>query len=159
MTMAERGDAELTNAEFLDLRFDTVDEAQAMAMIAARPPNAPFAYVVTPNVDHVVRLHLHRSDLWPVYRRAWLTLCDSRILAGLARQVGLRLPVVPGSDLTQHMVGHAIAPGDRIAVIHFGSRAEVLVPAGDAEPLARVGQRVRAGITPLARYTGGDPVS
>jgi exopolysaccharide biosynthesis WecB/TagA/CpsF family protein len=111
----------LANAEFLDIRFDTVDEAQAMAMIAARGPNAPFAYVVTPNVDHVVRLHRHRSDLWPVYRRAWLTLCDSRILAGLARQVGLRLPVVPGSDLTQHMVCHAIAPGDRIAILGGGA--------------------------------------
>lgn len=51
-------------------------------------------------------------------------------------------------------LGDRVAPGERIAVIHFGSRAEVLVPAGDAEPLARVGQRVRAGVTPLARYTG-----
>jgi phosphatidylserine decarboxylase len=52
-------------------------------------------------------------------------------------------------------LGDRVDPGERIAVIHFGSRAEVLVPAGDAEPLARVGQRVRAGVTPLARYTGG----
>jgi phosphatidylserine decarboxylase len=51
-------------------------------------------------------------------------------------------------------LGDRVAQGERIAVIHFGSRAEVLVPAGDAEPLARVGQRVRAGVTPLARYTG-----
>ncbi len=48
--------------------------------------------------------------------------------------------------------GDRVAPGERIAIIHFGSRAEVLVPAGTAEPLVEVGQRVRAGITPLARY-------
>jgi phosphatidylserine decarboxylase len=52
-------------------------------------------------------------------------------------------------------LGDRVAPGERIAVIHFGSRAEVLVPAGDAEPLARVGQRVRAGVTPIARYSRG----
>jgi phosphatidylserine decarboxylase len=52
-------------------------------------------------------------------------------------------------------LGDRVDPGERIAVIHFGSRAEVLVPAGDAEPLARVGQRVQAGVTPIARYTGG----
>ena len=52
-------------------------------------------------------------------------------------------------------LGDRVDPGERIAVIHFGSRAEVLVPAGDAEPLAKIGQRVRAGVTPLARYTGG----
>ena len=48
--------------------------------------------------------------------------------------------------------GDRVSPGDRIALIHFGSRAEVLVPAGSAEPLVAVGDRVRAGITPLARY-------
>ena len=52
-------------------------------------------------------------------------------------------------------LGDRVAPGERIAVIHFGSRAEVLVPAREAEPLARVGQRVRAGVTPIARYTDG----
>jgi exopolysaccharide biosynthesis WecB/TagA/CpsF family protein len=121
MTTAGEGCEGPASADFLDLRFDTVDEARAVTMIAARAPDAPFAYVVTPNVDHVVRLHHYRSDLWPVYRRAWLTLCDSRILAGLARRAGLRLPVVPGSDLTQRMVRHAIAPGDRIAILGGGA--------------------------------------
>jgi phosphatidylserine decarboxylase len=49
-------------------------------------------------------------------------------------------------------LGDKVAPGERIAVIHFGSRAEVLVPAAHAEPLAHVGQRVQAGVTPIARY-------
>jgi phosphatidylserine decarboxylase len=48
--------------------------------------------------------------------------------------------------------GDDVSPGDRIAIIHFGSRAEVLVPAGSADPLVAVGDRVKAGITPLARY-------
>ncbi len=49
-------------------------------------------------------------------------------------------------------VGSAVAAGDRLGLIHFGSRTEVLVPAEDAEPLVSVGDRVRAGVTPVARY-------
>jgi phosphatidylserine decarboxylase len=49
-------------------------------------------------------------------------------------------------------VGDRVGAGERIALIHFGSRAEVLLPARDVDPVVHVGQRVRAGITPLARY-------
>jgi phosphatidylserine decarboxylase len=52
-------------------------------------------------------------------------------------------------------LGDRVSPGERIAVIHFGSRAEVLVPAHEAEPLTHVGQRVQAGVTPIVRYTRG----
>ena len=54
-------------------------------------------------------------------------------------------------------LGDRVIAGERIALIHFGSRAEVLVPATAAHPLVQVGQRVRAGITPLARYATGAP--
>jgi len=49
-------------------------------------------------------------------------------------------------------LGDRVEPGQRIALIHLGSRADVLVPAGEARPLVEVGARVRAGITPIARY-------
>ena len=49
-------------------------------------------------------------------------------------------------------LGDRVAAGQRIALIHFGSRAEVLVPAASARPLVAVGQRVRAGRTPIVRY-------
>lgn len=52
-------------------------------------------------------------------------------------------------------LGDRVGAGDRIALIHFGSRAEVLVPVNDARAVARAGQRVRAGLTPLARYVEG----
>ena len=48
--------------------------------------------------------------------------------------------------------GDVVKAGQRIALIHFGSRAEVLLPAGAAEPTVEKGQRVRAGLTPIARY-------
>ena len=48
--------------------------------------------------------------------------------------------------------GERITAGQRIGLIHFGSRTDVLLPAGSADPLVRPGDRVRAGVTPLARY-------
>lgn len=45
--------------------------------------------------------------------------------------------------------------GQKIGMIKFGSRTDVLVEAGRARPLVRAGQRVYAGITPIARYTDG----
>ena len=55
-------------------------------------------------------------------------------------------------------LGDRVAAGERIALIHFGSRAEVLVPAAEARALVEVGQRVRAGMTPVARYvTSSEP--
>ena len=42
--------------------------------------------------------------------------------------------------------------GERIGLIHFGSRTDLLVPAGEVEVLVRRGDRVKAGVTPIARY-------
>ena len=103
--------------EFLDLQFTRISMVEAIEAIVARPPSAPFSYIVTPNVDHVVRLQRRRSDLWPAYRGAWMTLCDSRILARMANAVGRDLPVVTGSDLTAALFEQRICTDDRIAVL------------------------------------------
>jgi N-acetylglucosaminyldiphosphoundecaprenol N-acetyl-beta-D-mannosaminyltransferase len=110
-------DADCKTSDFLGLTFDRLEADAAVGAIVARDPAAPFAYVVTPNVDHVVRLSCNRSDLWPAYRHAWLTLCDSRILAKLAARAGVRLPVVPGSDVTQTLFRDAMARSDLIAIV------------------------------------------
>lgn len=112
------------DVEFLDLDFTPIDLPTAFDAVCKRPPSAPFTYIVTPNVDHVVRLLRRRSDLWPAYRDAWMTLCDSRILARLARGVGRDLPVVTGSDLTLRLFEQGIAPDDHVAILG-GSDATV----------------------------------
>ncbi len=52
-------------------------------------------------------------------------------------------------------IGDSVTAGQRIGLIHFGSRTDVLLPAGSADPLVSTGDRVRAGETPLARYRKG----
>lgn len=44
-----------------------------------------------------------------------------------------------------------VRAGDRIGMMKFGSRLDISLPAADVEVLARVGDRVRAGETILAR--------
>jgi phosphatidylserine decarboxylase len=49
-------------------------------------------------------------------------------------------------------VGDRVGCGDRIGIIHFGSRTDVLLPLGSARAVVSPGQRARAGLTPLFRY-------
>lgn len=54
-------------------------------------------------------------------------------------------------------VGDRVEAGERLGLIHFGSRTDVLLPVGAADVLVSRGSRVRAGVTPLARLRSSDP--
>jgi N-acetylglucosaminyldiphosphoundecaprenol N-acetyl-beta-D-mannosaminyltransferase len=86
------------HAEFLGLPFSLLSAQQVLRLVIERR-GAPYRYVVTPNAYHVVAVHDEPARLSPVYRGAWLSLCDSRILRGLAMIDGRTLPLVTGSDL------------------------------------------------------------
>jgi len=105
---------------FLDVDFDAVTMDGALDRLAAFALKNGFHYVVTPNVDHIVRLSSADTQaraLREAYRHASLCLCDSRVLSRLARFCGIRLPVVPGSDLTAELFRNVICPGDRIGIV------------------------------------------
>ncbi len=86
------------HAEFLGLRFGLLSQREAVRLVIARCGRA-YRYVVTPNAYHVAAVHDEPARLLPIYRGAWLSLCDSRILRALARLEGRTLPLVTGSDL------------------------------------------------------------
>jgi exopolysaccharide biosynthesis WecB/TagA/CpsF family protein len=106
-------------AEFLGVRFDCLEMSEVLEILTAVRPESAYTFVVTPNVDHVVRLDDpgQRSSLGPIYEDADLSLCDSRVLKLLAKANGLRLPLVPGSDLTERLFRQVIRPHDRITVV------------------------------------------
>lgn len=112
-------DSQHDTASFLGLRFDLLDEPQALAAVRTFAEGDRFAYVVTPNVDHLVRLHRQPGNrrLWASYEGATLRLCDSRILRSLARLSGLTLHLVTGSDLTARMLG---SPGELLSAAVVG---------------------------------------
>lgn len=106
--------------EFLGLSYDSLTKEQVLGRLSEVTSDTSYSYVVTPNVDHVVRLHESQDTarrVGPIYEAASLCLCDSRILQLLASLRGVHLPVVPGSELTAAMFERLIRPGDRIAVV------------------------------------------
>lgn len=106
--------------EFLGVCFDSLTTKQTLARLREVTDATPYGYLVTPNVDHIVRLHESPESaraLSPIYERADMCLCDSNILHALGRARGINLPVVPGSELTSLMFDRLIEPGDRVAVV------------------------------------------
>ena len=76
-----------------------------------------FGYVVTPNVDHLIRYH---DD--PVFRQLYAdasyVLLDSRFLSHLFRAVsGKQIRVCTGSDLTARLFSQVIRPTDSVVLI------------------------------------------
>lgn len=104
---------------FLGVPFDPLATPEVLARLSAVTSASAYGYVVTPNVDHVVRLDTapDRAALLPLYAEAELSLCDSRILQKLGRLEGIDLPLVAGSDLTVALFERVIRPGDRIAIV------------------------------------------
>lgn len=81
-----------------------------------------YGYVVTPNVDHLIRCHEDPS-YHSVYRSATYVLLDSRFAAYLLRVVkGMRLPVCPGADAFPELLEKVVAPTDRIVLIGGNAR-------------------------------------
>lgn len=99
---------------FMTLDFADGDRTALLGRIAAMA-RGTYGFVVTPNVDHVVKLMDGRVSR-DVYGAADLMLCDSRILAHLARLRGKRLSVYPGSDLTADL----LASDQNLTVAVFG---------------------------------------
>ena len=105
---------------FLDVAFDVLPLEALLARIAAVRPDHTYEYLVTPNVDHVVRLHKQGDDvpgLAEAYRDADLCICDSKVLARLAKWRSVKLPVIPGSDLVELLFEKVISPNDRLAIV------------------------------------------
>lgn len=121
----------LLGVDFAGLRPDEVVER-----LAARPASSPFAYVVTPNSDHLNRL-ASNPELRPLYEAAALRLLDSRVVARLARLFGLPTPpVVPGSDLTAALFDRVIAADDPVSVL--GGPEEVATALASRYGLTRL---------------------
>jgi exopolysaccharide biosynthesis WecB/TagA/CpsF family protein len=88
-----------------------------------------YGYVVTPNVDHLLRYYEDPS-FRSLYQSATYVLLDSRVVA-LAMRVmkGARFAVCPGSDLTVELLRHVAKPSDGIVLIGGGASQAKAVAA------------------------------
>ncbi len=99
-----------------DIDFYDRSKAELIDHIIAASQCA-FSYIVTPNVNHVVRLE-DDSELRRAYADASHRICDSQVLKGLMRLLRNPVPeVIPGSTLTAELMGIAEAKAWRVTVI------------------------------------------
>jgi len=87
-----------------------------------------YGFIVTPNVDHLIRCH-DDASFREIYGAATFVLLDSRVAAWLLRLFrALAFPVCPGSDLTAALFSKVIRPSDRIVMICGSAKqAQMLV--------------------------------
>ncbi|MBL4596695.1 MAG: WecB/TagA/CpsF family glycosyltransferase [Robiginitomaculum sp.] len=109
---------------FLNGTFDRINFEQAYLRISSVPKRQSFRFVVTPNVDHLVRMQKEPGWIRMLYADAWLTVCDSRVLELIGWLSGEKIDVTPGSDLTQKLFETAIDPNEPVVVI--GASAQVI---------------------------------
>jgi len=101
---------------FLGAPFDDLTFNQVLDLLRASDPSRPFGYIVTPNVDHVVRLEQHKH-LDELYSGAWLSLCDSRPIYFLSKLRPQKLNHITGSDLSGALFERVIERGENVALI------------------------------------------
>lgn len=98
------------------LDIDDYNLEEALKLVAMFGSDR-YGFVVTPNVDHVIRHH-QDSQFRGLYSQATYVLLDSRFLArtvGLVKRQVLR--VCLGSDLTTAMLSSIIAPSDKVVLV------------------------------------------
>ena len=110
--------------EFVGAVFDPLTPMQTLARAKWMTVKHGFRFIVTPNVDHLVRVAKEPEVFNPLYEASWLSVCDSRILELLANFSGIPLKAVPGSDLTQQLFDNVITHDDAITVI--GADTEII---------------------------------
>ena len=99
-----------------ELLLDDYDLAEFTAR-AARFGQRRFGYVVTPNVDQIIRYH-DNAPFRSLYAEAAYVLLDSRFLARcLMMTRGQRVRVCPGSDLTLSLLQETCRPEDRVVLV------------------------------------------
>ena len=85
--------------------------------VAAGFGQEQYGFVVTPNIDHMIRYH-EDAAFREYYEAADYVLMDSRVAAFLLRIAkGVKLRVCPGSDLTEALLSSVVAPSDRMVLI------------------------------------------
>ena len=125
---------------FLGAPFDPLTPAQTLQRVKWMSAAHAFRYLVTPNVDHIVRLWREPEVFVPLYKGSWLSVCDSRILEVMAQVSGVPLSAVPGSTLTQQIFDNLIAADEPVNVI--GGDAELISELRALYGLKRINHHV-----------------
>lgn len=126
--------------DFLGVAFNQLRHSETLKLILERDADLPFASVVTPNADHLVRISRSGDEIADAYAQAWLCVNDSRIVQFLAVLKKISLPAVPGSTLLEGLFN---AP-------EFNTNWPILFVGAQPEMIAKVVERY--GLTNVSHY-------
>jgi phosphatidylserine decarboxylase len=135
-------DARFGDAEFLRI-------AVFLSVLDVHVNRAPVAGRV---VDYFVTTGGYAAAMKPAAEHnvaAYTVLDTARGTVVVAQRTGL----IARRIVQRAPVGALLAKGERFGLIRFGSRTDVYLPAGAAEPLVGTGDRVYGGQTVIARWT------
>lgn len=105
----------------VDIDLLTMKESVSLVFAWLAQPERTCKFVVTPNVDHIVKLQTH-TGLQNAYQRAALVVTDGRPVRWAARWLGVNIPeTVPGSDLVPAIFDFAQAQQSPIKVFLLGA--------------------------------------
>jgi N-acetylglucosaminyldiphosphoundecaprenol N-acetyl-beta-D-mannosaminyltransferase len=136
-----------------DAWIDAVTFPEALGAVAALVDAGAGGVVVTPNVDHIVRLAGDEA-FREVYRRADLVLADGMPVLWAARLLGTPLPEkVSGSDFVMPVARLAAQRGWRVYLLGGAPGAAV---AAAARMLDEAGLRVGGIDVPLVSTEGDE---
>jgi N-acetylglucosaminyldiphosphoundecaprenol N-acetyl-beta-D-mannosaminyltransferase len=131
--------------DILGIPFDRVTLAEAVDRIGTMIAEGGPHYVVTPNVDFLVKAR-RDPELHRILGRADLVLCDGKPLVWASRWLGDPLPGrVAGSDLVPSLLKKAAERGWRIFLLGGG-------PGVAAEASARI-EAAHPSLPPVAYYS------
>jgi N-acetylglucosaminyldiphosphoundecaprenol N-acetyl-beta-D-mannosaminyltransferase len=114
-----------------DIDFDALDFLSVIKIIDKwiQSGRKDCPYVVTPNVDHVVKLN-RNATFMKAYRKASLVVVDGKPVLLAARLLGKHLPeTVPGSDLIPALFEHFNCCQRELRVFLLGTLPRVLEKA------------------------------
>lgn len=132
--------------------------ADGTVELVEAPEDGPIRLVIRipPTAPQVTRLPVaarleeigHESAAGGLLRECstslWATAAGPLTIRQIAGRFGRRI-------VFDHRAGDRVERGQRIGMLRFGSRVEVVLPPG-ASPTVETGARVRAGATPVARF-------
>jgi len=123
-----------SRAHLFGIDIDVLDMSESVRTVFRWLDEKAFKcrYVVTPNVDHIVKLNSNPAFL-AAYRGAALVVADGRPVVLASRLLGSPLPgVVPGSDLVPALFAHAQLHARPLRVFLIGAGEGVGLRAAEA---------------------------
>jgi N-acetylglucosaminyldiphosphoundecaprenol N-acetyl-beta-D-mannosaminyltransferase len=106
-----------------DIEIDPLTMTETVSLIAQWliQPEKTCKFVVTPNVDHIVKVQTD-LDLQDAYKQAALVVTDGKPVVWAANLLGVNIPgTVPGSDLVPAIFDHAQTEKTTVKVFLLGA--------------------------------------